>query len=351
MCAILEIHNKYNKVKKVGDNIFGNWEYITNAEDNNKGCRIMMGWNQNMVDAWLITKTKQSMLLLVEIIGHKSRFFYTVFYASNSGMERRRLRNELGAYKQITSGTAWVIMGDFNVTLEVSEHSNGSSTHTNDMIEFKKCVEDVEIKDLLSSGFQFTWTKSLKNPKCMTLKKLDRVMINESFLDTFRTAHSVFLPNIISDHSPAMLVVLNGGVKKKKAFRMSNFITEKEEFLKVVKDEWEKNVSRFQMYKVIQKMKMLKHKLSHLSWKNGNVYDRLNMLREKVKTAQAEVDKNPFCEEMKKQSCMILQEYSEAVRDEESLLIQKAEVEWLKEGDINTKIFHKIIRGGSTRVE
>ena len=148
----------------------------------------------------MINKTKQSMLLLVEPIGQEKRFFCTVIYASNSGIESRMLSNDLGAYKQITNGTAWVIIGDFNVTLEACEHSNESSKYNSDMIEFKKCVEDVEIDDLLSSSFQYTWTKSLKNPKCKTLKKLDRVMINENFLDTFSSAHSIFLPYIISNH-------------------------------------------------------------------------------------------------------------------------------------------------------
>ncbi|PWA70121.1 RNA-directed DNA polymerase, eukaryota, Reverse transcriptase zinc-binding domain protein [Artemisia annua] len=151
------------------------------------------------------------MLLLVETVCQKTRFFCTIVYASNSGIERRKLWKELGSYKQVTNGTAWVILGDFNVTLEVNEHSNGTSVHSNDMIEFKNCVEEVEIDDLLSSGFQFTWTKSLRNPNCKTLKKLDRIMVNEYFLDIFRTAHSVFLPYIISDHSPAVLIIPKGG--------------------------------------------------------------------------------------------------------------------------------------------
>ncbi|GJT43974.1 RNA-directed DNA polymerase, eukaryota, reverse transcriptase zinc-binding domain protein [Tanacetum coccineum] len=101
----------------------------------------------------------------------------------------------------------WVIHGDFNVTLEVKEHFNGSSVHTSDMTKLKNCVEKLEIEDVLSSGFQYTWTKSLKNPNCKTLKKLDRVMINENFLDKFPTTHSVFLPDLISDHSPAILTI------------------------------------------------------------------------------------------------------------------------------------------------
>ncbi|PWA64801.1 RNA-directed DNA polymerase, eukaryota, Reverse transcriptase zinc-binding domain protein [Artemisia annua] len=191
-------------------------EYVTNAKDNNKGCRIMFGWDKNLIESWMIHKTKQSMLLLVESICRKTRFFCTIVYASNSGVERRKLWKELGTYKLITSGTAWAIMGDFNVTLEVNEHSNGTSVPANDMIELKNRVEEVEIEDLLSSGFQYTWTKSLKNPKCKTLKKLDRVMVNENFLDNFGTTHSIFLPYIISDHSPAVLVIPKGGSERRK---------------------------------------------------------------------------------------------------------------------------------------
>ncbi|GJR31764.1 RNA-directed DNA polymerase, eukaryota, reverse transcriptase zinc-binding domain protein [Tanacetum coccineum] len=212
LCAVIETRVKYSKIKNIGDIVFGNWEYVTNAENNNKGCRIMVGWDQNMLATWLITKTKQSMLFLVETLCQRTNFFCTVVNASNYGVERRKLWKELGAYKQITNGNSWVILGDFNVTLEAKEHSNGSSVPTSDMTEFKNCVEELEIEDILSSG----------------------VMINENFLDKFPTAHSVFLPYLISDHSPAILTIPKGCVKRKRAFRMFNFITDKEDFLPVV---------------------------------------------------------------------------------------------------------------------
>ncbi|GJY05634.1 RNA-directed DNA polymerase, eukaryota, reverse transcriptase zinc-binding domain protein, partial [Tanacetum coccineum] len=259
---------------------------------------------------WLISKSRQYMFLLVETIDKKSKFFCTVIYASNSGMERRKLWKDLEIQKIVTNGVPWVILGDFNVTLKVSEHSNGSTNLSSEMSEFQDCINNIEVDDLHSEGFHFTWTKSLKNPKCRTLKKLDRVMVNEAFIDSFRQAHGVFLPYIISDHSPIIMRIPNGVQKRKGAFRFSNFITDKKEFLPT----WNKSFEGHTMYRVVQKLKTLKRKLKQLSWKNGNVFVRAEELRIK------------------------------AIQDENSLLCQKARIEWLREGDKNTAFFHKTIK-------
>nr|GEY40951.1 RNA-directed DNA polymerase, eukaryota, reverse transcriptase zinc-binding domain protein [Tanacetum cinerariifolium] len=99
--------------------------------------------------------------------------------------------------------------------------------------------------DLHSEGFQFTWTKSLRNPKCSTLKKLDRIMIP------------------------------NGVQKRKGSFRFSNFITDKKDFLPTVRNVWDKSFEGHTMYKVMQKMKLLKKKMKQMSWENGNVFERV----------------------------------------------------------------------------
>ena len=73
----------------------------------------------------LLKSCKQSLFFLVESIQKKAKFYVTIVYASNAGMERKNLWRDLKIQKQITNGTPWGILGDFNVT--VNEHSNGSS--------------------------------------------------------------------------------------------------------------------------------------------------------------------------------------------------------------------------------
>ncbi|GJT55854.1 hypothetical protein Tco_0990908 [Tanacetum coccineum] len=51
VCVVLETHVKYKNIKKTCDNVFGNWECTSNGEDNNKGFRIMVGWNASMIQA------------------------------------------------------------------------------------------------------------------------------------------------------------------------------------------------------------------------------------------------------------------------------------------------------------
>ncbi|GJT93496.1 RNA-directed DNA polymerase, eukaryota, reverse transcriptase zinc-binding domain protein [Tanacetum coccineum] len=111
--------------------------------------------------------------------------------------------------------------------------------------------------------------------------------------------------------------------------------------------EWNKDVKGCSMFKVVKKCSMIKKpKISNIiSWEKENVHDRVDVLRSKVKVVQTYLDKNPFDDTIKKQSCEVLREYTEAARDEENLMIQKAKIDWLKGGDRNTDFFHMIIKG------
>nr|GEV79834.1 RNA-directed DNA polymerase, eukaryota, reverse transcriptase zinc-binding domain protein [Tanacetum cinerariifolium] len=73
-------------------------------------------------------------------------------------------RKELQQYRKDIDDKPWVLMGDWNVSLHLEDHSEGGLCKTKDMIEFQECLEDIEVEDLNSSGVHFTWVQSRHNP-------------------------------------------------------------------------------------------------------------------------------------------------------------------------------------------
>nr|GEX03552.1 hypothetical protein [Tanacetum cinerariifolium] len=96
VCVVLETKLKGPKVKRIRDIVFSRWSWLDNAHCCSKGCRIMVGWNNN--------KFKEETLA------------------------------DLSIYKTICNNNPWVVMGDMNVSLNLEDHSE-------DKEEFKTLVE------------------------------------------------------------------------------------------------------------------------------------------------------------------------------------------------------------------
>ncbi|GJY86836.1 RNA-directed DNA polymerase, eukaryota, reverse transcriptase zinc-binding domain protein [Tanacetum coccineum] len=142
----------------------------------------------------VIHVARQSILCHVESNQGNVNVLCTFVYASNNATERRLPWKDLYRHKRICGVNPWVIVGDMNVTLNLEEHSNVGSVITEEMQEFRDCINLIEMDDIGSSGFFYTWTKSLRNPDNTMLKKLDRVMVSEELLMRFNGSHAIFQP-------------------------------------------------------------------------------------------------------------------------------------------------------------
>ncbi|GJV71496.1 RNA-directed DNA polymerase, eukaryota, reverse transcriptase zinc-binding domain protein [Tanacetum coccineum] len=174
ICVVLETHIKKNKIKKIYDFVFGSWSWYSNMEKSERGCRIAVGWNEDNVNVMIIHSSQQSILCLIVVKESKSKFYCCFVYAANLGKDRRSLWKELVQYKKFIDDKPWVLLGDWNVSLHLEDHSEGGSCKTNDMIEFHECFEQIEVEDLNSSGVHFTWVQSRQDPNSGILKKIDK---------------------------------------------------------------------------------------------------------------------------------------------------------------------------------
>ncbi|GKF60803.1 hypothetical protein Tco_0177589 [Tanacetum coccineum] len=98
------------------------------------------------------------------------------------------------------------------------------------------------------------------------------------------------------------------------------------------------------MYRVVQKMKILKNPLKKLNWKNGNMFEKFKGLKQKLNDVQNKLDPDPFNVDLNFSSVQLVNEYIVAAKDEFKLIHQKATINWLKEGDRNSANFHSILR-------
>ncbi|PWA65806.1 RNA-directed DNA polymerase, eukaryota, Reverse transcriptase zinc-binding domain protein [Artemisia annua] len=106
VCAVLETHMKKDRIGKVGERLFGNWNWQNNIHVSKKGCRIMVGWDNNKVECNLIHCTGQAMLYLIEVFQTHIKFFCTFIYAANSGRDKRELWKDLHIFKQLINNEA-----------------------------------------------------------------------------------------------------------------------------------------------------------------------------------------------------------------------------------------------------
>ncbi|GJR64260.1 RNA-directed DNA polymerase, eukaryota, reverse transcriptase zinc-binding domain protein [Tanacetum coccineum] len=345
MCAVIETQVSKKLVNKVGDYVFGNWAWVSNSVDSNRGCRIMVGWDRSIVGVNLVSQSDQVMHFEVNFIQDHRKHFVSFVYAKNTERERKPLWRNLTDHCVLVNGEPWAVLGDFNVTTKVEECSNSFNVIDKDMEVFRRVLCNLELEDITSYGMFYTWIQKRMNPEAGILKKLDRVLGNASFLSSYGSCFAKFLPYVTFDHFPATLVHPDIKAIKPRSFWFMNFLADKPGFLRTVKDNWCLKIQGFRMFVLAKRLKNMKKHLRNLNRINGNVFDKVKALRVELKRVQSSLDKDPNCVHLREEEYVYCNAYKEAASDEEKVLRQKTKIQWLNEGDQNSANFHNSLKG------
>ena len=156
--CLIETRVKEERVPEMVGTMFKNWSILTNYEHHRLG-RIWIVWRNN-VRLTPFYKSSQLIRCSIKLEAMKEEFFCSFVYASNLDEGRKELWRDLCDHHNspIIGTKPWMRLGDFNETLDMSEHSNFDSSPliTSGMRRFQDTVNHCSLTDMAYHGPLFT---------------------------------------------------------------------------------------------------------------------------------------------------------------------------------------------------
>ncbi|KAF9624853.1 hypothetical protein IFM89_015407 [Coptis chinensis] len=201
----------------------------------------------------LVSLSEQQITIQVE------NYLMSFVHASCSYGVRRQLWLELTMLGP-QSGQAWAIIGDFNIVTSFAEKKGGGTLCISAMDGFNLFIHSNALIDSTTSGFKFSWCNKRWGSKRM-LQKIDRMLVNQAWMQGSAGWRSKILKHKSSDHSP--IVGWNTRIPKPHSihFRFRKAWISNDTLREVVAASWEQPLFDVPIRKVVKKLKRLKQKL------------------------------------------------------------------------------------------
>ncbi|KAL0354139.1 UNVERIFIED_CONTAM: hypothetical protein Sangu_0995200 [Sesamum angustifolium] len=269
--ALLETRVMPSNVCRLQAGLLSRWRWF--VDYSGPGNRIWIAWNDDFID--------------VDILDIGTQFVHC------------RGLTDLAVLVDLP----WLVGGDFNAVLDMSEVSGASGDIRVAMNEFNDCILQTGLISLPMQGERFSWHNCSTDGRSLW-KRLDCMFVNDAWMERWPNLFYTCLTPRTSDHSP---LVLKGDSRDVQVsmFRFDNYLALSSGFLASVHNIWQHPVIGF--LEVAQKLLQV---------------DRHNSLLLQLENC-----------------CRLV--YLKATKLEHVMLRQRAKFQWLKGGDQCSKVFFR----------
>ncbi|XP_074305851.1 uncharacterized protein LOC141641073 [Silene latifolia] len=124
------------------------------------------------------------------------------------------------------------------------------------MDDFIRSMGLCGMTDITSTGALYTWNNK-QDPSTRIYIRLDRFLVNQAWLDTYRDMVAHFYPEGLFDHYTCIFSNIKIGNSKKASFKYFNMWGHAPNFLDRVKGEWSKKYDGYMMFSITKRLKAL----------------------------------------------------------------------------------------------
>ncbi|XP_074300969.1 uncharacterized protein LOC141632309 [Silene latifolia] len=170
--------------------------------------------------------------------------------------------------------------------------------------------------------------------------RLDRALVNASWLLVFPDSYAEALTAGISDHSPLVLTLEASTPPKNYSFKYLNCWSQDQQFLPLVRAEWGTYIRGCAMYKLVQHLKRLKGKLRGLHREHyANITAKVKNVQQQLHTCQEKLQLDPHNRALCLEEEHLSEDDCKFKNIELSIAFQRAKEFDIKMGDASTTYF------------
>ncbi|KAK4384715.1 Retrovirus-related Pol polyprotein from type-2 retrotransposable element R2DM [Sesamum angolense] len=199
--ALLETRVMPSNVCRVQTGLLPRWRWF--VDYSGPGNRIWIAWNDDFIDVDILNIGSQFVHCRVHMHDIHEHILITVVYGANEVSARRELWQGLTELA-VSADLPWLVGGDFNAVLDMSEVSGASGDIRVAMHEFNDCIIQTGLISLPMQGERFSWHNCSTDGRSLW-KRLDRMFVNDAWLEQWPNLFYTCLTPRTSDHSPLVL--------------------------------------------------------------------------------------------------------------------------------------------------